>query len=116
MIKLNGIDLVKFVQKVYELSVPQGLGFMHARPGGLSEEDAKGYINEKSSCVISMDYVKGRACKMGVFKQGDDLTMNDNWYDHTNEQLSELLSTFGIKLEVEAEHNRCCNCAKCRGR
>jgi hypothetical protein len=29
MIDITGVDLVKFAQKVYALSVPRGLGFLH---------------------------------------------------------------------------------------
>jgi hypothetical protein len=37
MIDISGIDLVKFAQAVYELSKPQGLGFLHFSPGPLEE-------------------------------------------------------------------------------
>ena len=33
MIEITGCDLSVFIKKVYELSAPQGLGFIHAKDG-----------------------------------------------------------------------------------
>lgn len=105
MIKITGVDLVKFVQKTYELSQPQGLGFMHAEPGGLSEDDAKAILDrdKEGRVAASMDYVKGRACKMTVFREGDDLFVRPQWYDHSVGQLKTLLSEFGIDLPEQED-------------
>ena len=35
MIDVTGIDLVEFAKKVYELSVPQGMGILHFTPQAL---------------------------------------------------------------------------------
>ena len=40
--------------------------------------------------------------------------MNDAWYDHTDEQLKELLGAFDIELGVASEHGMACNCANCQ--
>ena len=124
MIDITGVDLVKFVQKVYELSMPQGLGFLHFTPEPLSEERAKEIVEQRggafsgSSCVISMDYVDGRACKMNVREENGKLVINDSWYDHTDSQLKQLLETFGkeglIEASAPAEHGVACNCAECK--
>lgn len=106
MIKITGVDLVKFVQKAYELSQPQGIGFLHAEPGGLSEDDAKAIISREKPgdrIAASMDYVKGRACKMVVFREGDDLFIRPQWYDHSVLRLKELLSEFGIALPEQED-------------
>ena len=92
MIDITGTDLIKFVKKVYELSQPQGLGFLHYQEGGLSDEEAKTLIKENGNYVVNMDYVKGRACKMIVFRKNNKLLIQDSWYDHTDNQLKELLS------------------------
>lgn len=106
MIKITGLDLTKFVQKVYELSKPQGLGILHFQEGGLSEEDAKAIINREGKAdriAVSMDYVQGRACKMTVFREDGDLFIRPNWYDHSRSQLEELLGDFGISLPEEKD-------------
>ena len=116
-IKITGVDLVKFTQAVYELSRPQGMGFIHFKSGGLSDEDAREIVNNSKPYggnVLSMDYVHGRACKMNVFKEGNDLYIADSWYDHTDEQLKTLLQKFNIEMPVPAGHGVLCNCADCR--
>ena len=117
MIELpKNVDLIKFAQKAYVLSKPQGLGFYNFVAGGLSEEDAKRYIdeNEKASTVLSMDYVHGRACKMFVYNRNGKWELPDKWYDHTNAQYRELLQTFGLEFIDEPEHGCACNCVDCQ--
>ncbi len=95
MIEITGTDLITFVQKVYELSVPQGMGILHFTPQPLSTEDAVNLVDmwEKDNrFAVCMDYVSGRSCKMNVFRDEDNkLWIRDDWYDHTNSQLKELL-------------------------
>jgi len=121
MNKITGVDLVKFAQKVYELSRPQGAGFMHFTLEPLSEEDAKSMMIKNpfpgdGQCIMTMDYVKGRACKMQVFKTGEDLFIGDSWYDHTDNQLAELLEAFNIIPPQFGEHGCACNCVVCRNK
>ena len=116
MIDITGVNLVVFVKKVYELSVPQGLGVLHFKEGGLSDEEAKAIVSRGQ---INMDYVHGRACKMNVFFKEGKWYISDRWYDHTNEQLRELLlSTFPkdkpLSVGFEKEHIVSCNCAECQ--
>jgi hypothetical protein len=66
MIDITGVDLVKFVQAVYDLSKPQGLGFMHFRTGPLSDQDAKKCLPPDGRIAVDTDYVNGRACKLGA--------------------------------------------------
>ena len=108
MIDITGIDLKKFVKKVYELSVPIGLGFIRARDGELSDEDAEKIIKgvefdypaskTNDSTPIRMDYVHGRCCKMIVFQKDGKLYINNNWNDHSKGQLKKLLKHVGIVL------------------
>lgn len=116
MIEITGVDLVKFAQKAYELSVPQGLGFMHFTPRPLDESEAKEMICMEGRCPLSMDYVHGRACKLTVFKEDNKLFVPPSWYDHTDEQFRNLLEAFGIKLEKAGEHGCACNCVKCQAK
>lgn len=100
-------DLVK---KVYEMSRPVGMGFLHARDGELSEEDTDALIDLKTLnatdrfgrfTIVHMDYVHGRQCKMNVavFKaknMEDKFYIRDSWYDHSDRQLKELLDHLGV--------------------
>ena len=116
MIDITGVDLVKFVKKVYELSVPQGLGFLHATPEPLTDAEV-GYIvnmyKEDKRIALDMDYVKGRACKMIVWRNEDKLEIRDDWYDHTDENFKKLLDTFNITHTLNQKHGIACNCSDC---
>lgn len=117
-IDVTKVDPIKFVKEVYNLSVPQGLGFLHFEEGGLTDKEVEAILErgEKDKRIrLSMDYVKGRACKMTVFKDGDRLFFRAPWYDHTDRQLEELLvKTLGKTLPELEKHNPCCNCRECR--
>ena len=118
MIDITGIDLVKFVQKVFELSIPQGLGFFHFTPNPLTEEEARGIVDRASrntgSVKLDMDYISGRACKMVVWEKNGKLTIQDTWYDHTDNQLKQLLAEFNIVSNVSGKHGLACNCIECQ--
>lgn len=98
MIDITGVDLATFVKKAYDLSRPQGMGMMHHRPGPLSDEDAKTILDQGTQKIpVSMDYVRGRAVKMTVWKDDDGkLTIKDEWFDHSQRDLDELLKSVGI--------------------
>jgi hypothetical protein len=102
MIDLTGVDKIKLIQKVYELSVPLGMGFLHFRDEPLSEEDAKSCLREYDTTrnpeygqvIIGMDYVHGRACKFNAWVNSEgELYCHDRWFDHTPEQLETLLES-----------------------
>ena len=113
MIDVTGVDLVKLAQKVYELSVPQGLGILHFTPKPLSEEEAKSCIYDG---ILNMDYVHGRACKFYVRKNNEKLEVKDSWYDHTDEQFKDLLSRHNIKIEQTHNHGISCACSDCKAK
>ena len=48
MIDITGVDLRKFVQMVYALSRPLGLGYLHYTPMPLSEEEINRAIKNSS--------------------------------------------------------------------
>ena len=97
MINITGADLVEVAKAAYDLSVPQGMGFMHFKDGPLSDADAKNLVSDDDRVALSMDYVHGRACKLTVFKDDEGLWIRDSWFDHTPDQLSELLERIGIQ-------------------
>ncbi len=94
MIEITGVNLVEFVKKVYELSNPQGMGFLHFQEGKLATGQAENIVDtwkDDNRMAIGMDYVNGRSCKMNVFKENDKLWIFGDWFDHTKDQLEELL-------------------------
>lgn len=102
MIKLGNINMRQFVKDVYDLSKPQGMGFLHFQAGGLTDEEAGEIIQAtaRGRIAVSMDYVRGRACKMHVIiDETGALFIDDDWYDHSDRQFDELLSRHGIKRE-----------------
>ena len=108
MIDITGVDLKLFIKKVYDLSVSQGLGFLHFTPEPLSDKECNEILNYgyASHVVLSVDYLNGRACKMVVFKIDEKLWIRDNWYDHTAEQLEILLKYIKtIKENIEEKDN-----------
>lgn len=120
-IDFKSIDPIEFIKKVYELSVPQGLGILHFKEGGLTDEEAKkilvNYRNDKM-IYLDMDYVEGRACKMTVFRKGKKLFFRLPWYDHTDIQSEKLLKAIWPKdrkfPELKGEHGMSCNCIDCQ--
>lgn len=91
MIDVTDLNLRKLVANAYNLSVPVGLGFLHATDQPLSEGEIDSLIREESRNIVSMDYVNGRQCKFNVVKENDKLMISDKWYDHTDSQLETLL-------------------------
>jgi hypothetical protein len=104
MIEITGVNLIDFAKRVYDLSRPQGLGFLHFKEGDMDAATeqwlSERIASEKGRIALSMDYVSGRACKMTVFRDDDGtLWIDDSWFDHGNHLLNELLKTFGLKRE-----------------
>lgn len=98
MIEIPESKLSQFVRKVYELSVPVGMGFMHYKDEPLSDTEVIDIIQPGKTIIVNMDYVNGRCCKMRVIKKDGKLYTNDTWYDHTRSELKELLAHVGVEL------------------
>ena len=123
-ININGVNLIEFVKEVYRLSVPAGLGWLHFTEGELTDEEAKEILdiwkNDKQF-ALDMDYIKGRACKMTVFRKENKLYIRSPWHDHTDIQLKKLLKVAWPKdkpfpeLEPE-EHGIGCYCVDCQSK
>lgn len=101
MIDVTGVNLVKLCQEAYALSRPQGLGYMHFQEGALPEDEARLIVGQFASdrhIALSLDYVKGRACKLTVRRDADSdkLYIGGQWFDHSDGALRELLSRVGV--------------------
>ncbi len=112
MIDVTSADLVMLIQKAYELSRPQGMGMLHFNPAPLTDKEAEAFVRPDGT--VHLDYVKGRACKFHVRKEGEKFVIDSPWYDHTDEQLAELLTSMGITKDLGEEHGCACNCDPCR--
>lgn len=95
--KLSREDVVTLVKKVYDLSIPVGLGMLHYRDGGLSDGEVNSIIKSDTEYMVRMDYVNGRQCKFNLFynEETGDVYTHKEWYDHTDSQFKELLSSIG---------------------
>jgi len=112
-INVTGVDMVKLVKKAFDLSRPQGMGFIQADKSPLTDEEAKSLIEEDGS--IDLDYVKGRACKFHVRVVDGKSYISAPWYDHSDQDLVTLFSHVGIiYLPGDQSHNISCNCDLCR--
>jgi len=95
------------IRAAYELSRPQGLGFLHATDGPLDDETLAEIKSRASGrCAAGMDYVHGRAVKLTVRRDGDALYVyGDRWFDHSLADLRELAkrAELGEPVEVADE-------------
>lgn len=101
MIDVTDIDLKALVKSVYAYSRPQGLGFLHAESGPLDDDAVESILT--CGCdryPVDMVYVKGRAVKLTVFNKGGKLWIPNRWYDHTEQQLQDMLDA--CRAEVSA--------------
>ena len=116
-IDVTGVNLREFIRAVYDLSGPQGLGYLHYKTEPLTDEEIDACLKRGSQfapgLVVCMDYVNGRACKMDVFEENGRLYIVNPWYDHTTFQLEALLTQFKIEFPKESQHGVACNCADC---
>lgn len=96
------------IRAAYDLSRPQGLGFLQATQGPLDEEaltNIKALGN--SQYAARMDYVHGRAVKLTVRRDGDKLYIDaDQWFDHWMSDLQELAVRAGLDGPIEVAGKR----------
>lgn len=108
MIDITGTDLRKFIAKAYELSAPQGMGFIHYQEGAIPEAKIDEILDVKNKfCVAGMDYVLGRAVKMAVYEKNGRLLICDKWFDHNEAQLQALLDADGVVNNGEYQEAPC---------
>lgn len=96
-------NLPKVIAKAYELSQPQGIGFLHAKPGDIPADVLQQILDRTDEAktdwgkLIRLDYVQGRAIKLGIHFDVDAGSYyledtGNGWYDHSDEQWVELLT------------------------
>lgn len=99
-IDVTGVDLVKLIKEAYNLSEPQGMGFLHYKEGPLSDSEAQEMLDAYegiAGIAVSMDYVHGRAVKLTVHQDGDQLYVYKNWFDHGEVKMEILMKHLGVE-------------------
>jgi hypothetical protein len=95
MIDVTDVPMPVLVREAYRLSKPQGLGMMHFKPGDIDAVTVAQIVardDGKNQVAISMDYVHSRAVKLTVFRENGRLWIRDEWFDHSSDDLSDLLA------------------------
>lgn len=95
-LNVTGVELKELAKAAYRFSRPQGLGFLHAKDGELSEADALTLVSSRhGEIALSMDYIHGRACKFTVWRRNEELFIRGSWFDHSEDDLQDLLAAIG---------------------
>ncbi len=107
-IQISKNAIPELVRTAYDLSVPVGLGFLHAKLGSLTDEQVDSLIDyDAKLCVVDMDYVLGRCCKFRVMRDktcADKYYIRDSWFDHTESDMNKLLEVLSkYPLEQTSE-------------
>ena len=98
-IAISRDNLPKVIAKAFDLSNPQGMGFLHFKPGGIPEDVLNGILARADESEnpyrkdISLDYVQGRAVKLSIrYDEGSQQwhLEGDSWYDHGTAAWEEL--------------------------
>lgn len=96
-------ELPAFVAAAYELSRPQGLGFLHFEAGPLPPNAVAEIVAQPAHrrFRLSMDYIGGRAVKMTVHVDPDGRLWieADHWHDHSPNDLAALAERLGLTAE-----------------
>lgn len=105
-IDVTEIDPRLLVQVAYSGSRPQGLGFLHAKPGGLDEATLDSIIKSANESTyrpgeIDLDYLHGRSMKFHVRVHEGRRYIDLDWYDHGREATKHLVRECGLP-DVEA--------------
>lgn len=100
-IDLTGVDPTLMLKAAYDLSRPQGMGFIHFKPEPLTDQECEAILARgHDHLVFSTDYVNGRAMKLALYRDGDKQYMKKSWYDHSSYDFAELLNRLGFGVEA----------------
>lgn len=75
-INLKGVNKALVLAALYNASMPQGMGWLHADPATMSEAEAAKLLEERTY----FDYLRGRVMKVDL--SGD--TLEEFLYDRDN--------------------------------
>lgn len=92
-------DLRALVSRAFDMSNPQGMGYLHHKPGPITEEEINSVLqdsNKPGELAVRADYIRGRSVKLTVWKDEDGkyLIYGPDWLDHSPEDLNELVRPY----------------------
>lgn len=104
---VTGIDPRLIIQAAFTGSRPQGLGFLHHQPGGLSEDEMAAVSKPGHDGSIHIDYLRGRSMKFHLRRDRDsgEMFFDLDWYDHgrrASEQLMRDICLPDVEAAIEA--------------
>lgn len=105
-IDVTNLDLRKLVEAAFTYSKAQGLGFLHDKPGDLTDEEYAAITNDGEGygeIAASADYIRGRSMKLTIRKKDGRLFWYHRWYDHTRDQSIYVLIAAGMSAEAAEE-------------
>ena len=106
------------IHEVYRSSVPVGYGHLHYEEGDLSDNHRialhKKFMESYQEAgvrkwdsdtvtrhVMTMDYIKGRCCKMYIYRdKKGNVYIRERWGDHDWLQLQALCDVLELNVEV----------------
>lgn len=110
---VTGVPLRRIVQAAYNLSRPQGMGFLAPHREPLTDEEADELIEllttKRGTTLLRLDYVKGRSVKLSVYRHVPGVASQDGlpeqylefpWYDHHAHQERALLKKIGVEASA----------------
>lgn len=90
-------DLSDLLRRAFDMSRPQGLGYLHHRPEPLTDAEAD-LCFEGGPVAASADYIRGRSVKLTVWRRKDapGYEVHDHWFDHSDTAWAELLAPYRV--------------------
>lgn len=96
-IDITGIDIVKFGQDIFDLSPSTGKAKLIAKTiKVLPPEEVMKHVYPTGEIFLKMDIVKGRDCRMVVYRREENLLIEPIWPNHSEKDFIELLRRHGI--------------------
>lgn len=94
-------NLPTVIAKAFDLSQPQGMGYLHYQPGPIPADTLRRILDNSDNATmpylrgVSLDYVEGRAVKLHIPYSEEDSTHyleeRPHWYDHSDRAWRELV-------------------------
>lgn len=99
LICVDAAKIDDIIKEAYNLSRPQGMGYLHFKDGELPDDELqhiKETIRHQGTTYLSMDYILGRAVKLTIYQELSHFYIQNSWYDHSEDDLQELLNRIGV--------------------
>jgi len=106
---VTDVDLRTLIKAAFDLSRPQGLGFLHHSPNGLTEAELDAIMSNADERGLSLDYVRGRSLKFHVNRDRETgrSYVRLDWYDHSRAATEQLMRDVGLAdVETKIEEVR----------